>query len=387
MNSALNDIPLSLYIHVPWCEKKCPYCDFNSHQAKSNINEPAYIDALLDDLDQDIAHFGESITERPIQTVFIGGGTPSLFSGASYQRLFREIRRRLPFSDRAEITLEANPGSSETEKFSAFRDAGINRLSIGIQSFNQTHLNKLGRIHSRDEAVAAAACAITSGFENFNLDLMFGLPEQSLEQALADLKQAIALGPTHLSCYQLTIEPNTLFHHSPPTTPEDEDLWDMQEALQTLLRKHHYHQYEISAYSQENRQCAHNLNYWNFGDYIGIGAGAHGKITTNEDVVRSWKVKHPNSYLNKTVKLGGRDTVRDKMLTFEYMLNALRLNHGFDLSEFENRTRQTVESTQKLLDKHVTLGLIELTERSVTPTAFGHNMLNSMLEDYLNVAQ
>lgn len=383
MTNAIKNIPLSLYIHVPWCERKCPYCDFNSHQVKSEINEPAYIDALLDDLDQDIAHFGKAITDRPIQTVFIGGGTPSLFSGESYQRLFKEIRQRLPFSENAEITLEANPGSSEAAKFNAFREAGINRLSIGVQSFNQTHLSKLGRVHNSSEAIAAAGYAREAGFDNVNLDLMFGLPEQNIAQALADLEQAIALKPTHLSCYQLTIEPNTLFHHNPPITPEDDELWDMQEALQATLSQQQYLQYEVSAYAQKDRQCAHNLNYWNFGDYIGIGAGAHAKITTDKGVFRSWKIKHPTSYLSKTSKLGSRDDVKGKMLSFEYMLNALRLNHGFDLNEFEYRTQQTVESIQRLLTKHQELGLIELTDCLVVPTAFGHNMLNSMLEDYL----
>lgn len=381
------NIPLSLYIHVPWCERKCPYCDFNSHQAKATIDEAAYIDALLLDLDQDTEKFGSGITERDIQTVFIGGGTPSLFSSDSYHRLFTELRLRLNFAPDAEITLEANPGSSEAEKFTGFRQAGINRLSIGVQSFNQTHLSKLGRVHSSQEAVAAATYAKNAGFDNFNLDLMFGLPDQSSEQAIADLRQAIELNPSHLSCYQLTIEPNTLFHHQPPVTPQDEALWDMQEALQDLLQEHSYQQYEVSAYAQQHRHCRHNLNYWHFGDYVGIGAGAHGKVTTHEGLNRTWKVKHPTSYLNKETKLGGENKVESAMRTFEYMLNALRLNHGFSLTEFEARTEQTKESISELLNKHQELGLLEVSAGHVRPTLFGHNMLNNMLEDYLAVAE
>jgi len=387
MKHALSTIPLSLYIHVPWCERKCPYCDFNSHQVKSNINESAYIDALLADIDQDIDQFGKALHGRLIQTVFIGGGTPSLFSAASYQRLFSELRTRLQFTEHPEITLEANPGSSEAEKFNGFREAGINRLSIGVQSFNQSHLSQLGRVHNRDEAIAAATYAREAGFHNFNLDLMFGLPDQRQDQALEDLKQAIALEPKHLSCYQLTIEPNTLFHHNPPITPKEEALWDMQEALQTQLTNHGYQQYEVSAYAQAEHQCQHNLNYWHFGDYLGIGAGAHGKITTEYGVFRTWKVKHPNTYLTKESKLGGKDPVQGYLLSFEYMLNALRLNHGFELSEFEHRTQQNTESIQYLLDKHAGLNLITLHQNRITPTAFGHNMLNSMLEDYLALAE
>ena len=372
---------------MPWCERKCPYCDFNSHQVRSDINETAYIDALLKDIDDDIHTFADHITGRPIQSVFIGGGTPSLFSSHSYQRLFAELRQRIDFTKNAEITLEANPGSSEAEKFAGFREAGINRLSIGVQSFNQTHLSKLGRVHNANEAINAAGFAKDAGFDNFNLDLMFGLPDQSTEQALADLEQAIALAPTHLSCYQLTIEPNTLFHHNPPVTPEDDALWDIQEALQATLRQHNYQQYEVSAYGQPNRECQHNLNYWNFGDYLGIGAGAHGKITTHDGVSRTWKIKHPASYLSKESKTGGADPVKGRMLTFEYMLNALRLNNGFDLRDFKQRTQQPINSIQNLLDKHQNLGLIDATQHFITPTTFGHNMLNSMLEDYLAFAE
>ena len=342
---------------------------------------------MLVDMDDDLKTFSTALTEREIQTVFIGGGTPSLFSSDNYRKLFTGLRERLRFSDDAEITLEANPGSSEADKFAGFREAGINRLSIGVQSFNQKHLSKLGRVHNAKEAIAAAAHARQAGFTNFNLDLMFGLPEQDIDQAIADLKQAINLEPSHLSCYQLTIEPNTLFHHNPPVTPDDEALWDMQEALQEQLSAAGYKQYEVSAYAKQSRQCKHNLNYWNFGDYIGIGAGAHGKITCESGIHRTWKVKHPNSYLKQPRKMGGTNEIVGNNISFEYMLNALRLNKGFDLHDFENRTGQSRDSIDDLLSKHQDLNLISLNNSMVVPTQFGHNMLNSMLEDYLEKAQ
>lgn len=381
----MNQIPLSLYIHVPWCEKKCPYCDFNSHLAKAKVDEVAYVAELLRDLDSDVERFSESIGERTIKSVFIGGGTPSLFSSASYQLLFDGLRERLNFADDAEVTLEANPGSSEAEKFAGFRAAGINRLSIGVQSFNQAHLGALGRVHNSDEALKAATYAKQAGFDNFNLDLMFGLPEQSLAQSLADVRQAIDLSPTHLSCYQLTIEPNTLFHHSPPVTPGDELLWDMQEQLQAELANNGYSQYEVSAYSQDSKRCQHNLNYWQFGDYLGIGAGAHGKLTQNNgEVVRTWKVKHPASYIDRDAKMGGVDTIKRQQVPFEFMMNALRVNGGFTIDTFERRTGIMLESIEPLLQKHESLGLVGRSGDAIQPTPFGHNMLNSVLEDYLS---
>lgn len=377
-------IPLSLYIHVPWCERKCPYCDFNSHQKRKDIDEERYISTLLADLDTDIDSFGESITGREIRTVFIGGGTPSLFSAQSYQQLFQGLRERLSFSTHAEITLEANPGSSEAEKFSGFREAGINRLSIGVQSFNQAHLAALGRVHNPEEAINAARFARSAGFDNFNLDLMFGLPEQTLEHALNDLAQAIELNPTHLSCYQLTIEPNTLFHHKPPITPDDDTLWEFQSALQSALKLADFQQYEVSAYAKNKKHCQHNLNYWQFGDYLGIGAGAHAKLTANEKVIRTWKVKHPDSYIEKTNKVGGRNEIERHQIPFEFMMNALRLNQGFTVQQFEQRCGMSTDTIDGLLDKHQSLGLIGINDERITPTEFGHNMLNSMLEDYLN---
>jgi len=385
-NPRMKSIPLSLYIHVPWCEKKCPYCDFNSHMARAEIDEAAYVAELLADLDNDIAHFGSVITERDIQTVFIGGGTPSLFKAQSYQQLFDGLRQRLNFASDAEITLEANPGSSESEKFAGFREAGINRLSIGLQSFNQTHLNSLGRVHNSQEAINAASYAREAGFSNFNLDLMFGLPSQDLEQSLADVNQALALSPSHLSCYQLTIEPNTLFHAKPPITPDDESLWDMQEQLQSELAKHHYHQYEVSAYAQADKRCQHNLNYWQFGDYLGIGAGAHGKITLdNGEIYRHWKIKHPNTFIDRNTKTGGLDKVEQQQIPFEFMMNALRLNSGFAIETFRTRTGLELSSIESLLNEHQRKGLVDVTEQKVVPTELGHNMVNSMLEDYLTL--
>ena len=381
----MNNIPLSLYIHIPWCEKKCPYCDFNSHLARAKVDEDAYISELIVDLDADIAEFGGVITDREIKTIFIGGGTPSLFSAQSYQSLFDQLRERLSFSSDIEVTLEANPGSSEADKFKGFRAAGINRLSIGIQSFEQAHLSALGRVHNSNEALNAARFAQDAGFENFNLDIMFGLPEQTLEQSLSDIQQAIELKPTHLSCYQLTIEPNTLFHHSPPITPDDELLWDMQEQLQDELKQNNFAQYEVSAYAKADRQCQHNLNYWQFGDYIGIGAGAHGKLThKNGDISRNWKIKHPANYIKREEKRGDQSLISKKQIPFEFMMNALRLNHGFELNTFTTRSGLKIETIKELMNKHESQGLIDISDKRITPTALGHNMVNSMLEDYLN---
>ena len=355
--------------------------------ARAEVDEQSYVNQLLNDLDRDILQHGDAIIGREIQTIFVGGGTPSLFSAESYQSLFFGLRQRLEFSDTIEITLEANPGSSERDKFTGFRQAGINRLSIGVQSFDQSHLQSLGRIHNRDHALKAASYARDAGFDNFNLDLMFGLPKQSLEQSLADVQQAIALAPTHLSCYQLTIEPNTLFHHQPPITPGDEVLWDMQEQLQAELAAHGFRQYEVSAYSLGHHRCQHNLNYWQFGDYLGIGAGAHQKLTlSNGQVIRSWKIKHPDSYIQKENKIGGQETVATKLLPFEFMMNALRLNHGFLLSQFEQRTGSSIKDIEKLVQKHQDQGLIEVSDKQIRSTQFGHNMVNSMLDDYLEAS-
>jgi len=289
--------PLALYLHVPWCVRKCPYCDFNSHEAAAGLPEAEYVTALLADLDHDLATLPDLVQGRAVSSVFIGGGTPSLFSAAAYERLFDGLRARLPFAADVEITLEANPGTVEQEKFRGYRALGINRLSIGVQSFAPDKLVALGRIHGRDEALHAAQAARAAGFDNFNLDLMHGLPGQTLEEALADIDQAIALGPTHLSWYQLTIEPNTVFYRDPPVLPEDDTLWAIQEAGQARLAAAGLQQYEVSAYAQAGRECRHNRNYWEFGDYLALGAGAHGKLTREGGVWRYQKTRLPRDYL------------------------------------------------------------------------------------------
>lgn len=350
---------LSLYVHLPWCVKKCPYCDFNSHGLKDALPEAAYVDALLRDLDQDLPR----VTSRRVETVFFGGGTPSLFSAEAIARVLEGARARLPFAADAEVTLEANPGTVEHGRFAEYRGAGVTRLSIGVQSFDARALKVLGRIHSSGEAERAAEEAHAAGLANFNLDLMYALPEQTREESLADVRRAMALNPAHLSHYQLTLEPNTLFHAHPPALPDEETAWAMQEDCQAALAAGGYGQYEISAYAQTGRQCRHNLNYWRFGDYLGIGAGAHGKLTdTSGAVTRLWKVKHPESYL-KTAgdpkSLGGVNTVNPADLGFEYMLNRLRLMADFDPAEFEAATGLDAGLLGPGLERARSLGLME----------------------------
>ncbi len=333
--------PLSLYIHFPWCIKKCPYCDFNSHAVKNTLPEDAYIQALLKDLDSELPH----VWGRTVQSIFMGGGTPSLISPTAMEQLLSGIRARLPLKPGAEITLEANPGSAEQQRFTGYRQAGINRLSIGIQSFNDQQLKNLGRVHNAAEGNRAAQAARDAGFDNFNLDLMFGLPEQTESQALEDLQQAISLQPAHLSWYQLTLEPNTLFHASPPILPDEDTKSAMQQAGQSQLAAHGYTQYEVSAYAQAGRSCYHNLNYWGFGDYIGIGAGAHGKITdggTGHHPADAGK----NATRRRTLTLpaqrpvsNGQRTLTPDEAVFEFALNSLRLKQGFSLVEFESQQR------------------------------------------------
>jgi oxygen-independent coproporphyrinogen-3 oxidase len=356
--------------------------------AKTQVNEPAYVAALLADLDRDLADYRATLKNRTLSSIFFGGGTPSLFSADSIDAILKGVAERISFSPSIEITLEANPGSAEANKFIGFRQAGVNRLSIGVQSFNPTHLKALGRVHNSAEAIAAAGYAKDAGFDNFNLDLMFGLPEQSIEQSTSDLAKAISLNPTHLSCYQLTIEPNTLFHHSPPITPDDETLWQMQTSLQAVLGEAGYQQYEVSAYAQQGHQCLHNLNYWQFGDYLGIGAGAHGKITLEDDqLMRNWKVKHPTSYLKRADQnlafAGASELVKQKDLAFEFMMNALRLSNGFSLELFEQRTMLDRRTIAAYLEKHQSQGLINIQDQQVIFTTRGKVMVNSMLQDYL----
>lgn len=381
-------LPLGLYIHIPWCEKKCPYCDFNSHQAREPVDEARYVAALLADLDYDLELYAQALGDRAVNSIFIGGGTPSLFSGKAIDTLLKGVRQRIPISQDAEVTLEANPGSAEARKFEQFRKAGVNRLSIGVQSFNNAHLKKLGRVHDSNEAIFAAQHARNAGFEKFNIDLMFGLPNQSLAECLEDLDAAIKLSPPHLSCYQLTIEPNTLFHHRPPPQPSDEKLWQMQTALQTRLAQETYQQYEVSAYAKPEQQCLHNLNYWQFGDYLGIGAGAHGKVSSlSGQVERYWKVKHPNGYVAKLEQevdvAGARKPVNQQELAFEFMLNALRLTDGFSIDLFEQTTCLKFEDISDIVDQHRCKGLLEIDQQHIGPTERGRTMIDSMLQDYL----
>jgi putative oxygen-independent coproporphyrinogen III oxidase len=372
--------PVTLYIHVPWCMRKCPYCDFNSHELKQDLPETAYVDALLSDLEQDMPRVGQ----RPVESVFIGGGTPSLFSAEAIDRLLSGLRSRVALPDSAEITLEANPGTVEQGKFNEFRATGINRLSIGVQSFQDDYLNRLGRIHTGREAIRAAEAAHDAGFDNFNLDLMFGLPSQTTQDALKDLRNAIDLQPTHISWYQLTLEPNTLFYRHPPTLPEDDALWLMQEQGQDLLAQRGYIQYEVSAYAHEGARCAHNLNYWQFGDYIGIGAGAHGKITDvgTQSIGRLWKCKHPREYLNSAGQLeniGGQTQLDEGDAALEFMMNALRLTDGVAESLFEARTGLGLDQVLDPLRSAQDRELLDWENGTIRPTPRGQRFLNDLL--------
>ncbi|PID45302.1 MAG: YggW family oxidoreductase [Proteobacteria bacterium] len=376
-------IPLSLYIHIPWCIRKCPYCDFNSHQVSGELPEVQYIDALLADLHQEVA----DTDKRQISSIFIGGGTPSLFSAASIQRLLDGVDAISPLPSHTEITLEANPGTFEQQRFTDYRKAGINRLSIGIQSYNPQHLKKLGRIHNAEEARHAADIAREAGFDNFNLDLMFGLPEQTITEALQDLEQAIHFNPTHLSWYQLTLEPNTLFHHQKPTLPEHEILWEMQQAGQALLAQHHFQQYEVSAYSLTGKQCLHNRNYWEFGDYLGIGAGAHGKVTSQDGSIHRYhKYRQPKQYMEKA-RIGefrtGDSILTPEKLPFEFMLNALRLKHGVDSHLYEQRTGQALNTITPTLLEAQKSGLLDSQDNKIVCTERGWHFLDNTLSLFL----
>lgn len=373
--------PLALYIHIPWCVRKCPYCDFNSHTASPVLPEEEYVDALLADLDQDL----HAVYGRELSSIFFGGGTPSLFSAQALGRLLKGVEARIPFAGDIEITLEANPGTFEQEKFIAYRQLGINRLSIGIQSFQEDKLKALGRIHTGGEAVRAADMARQAGFDNFNLDLMHGLPDQSLEDALGDLRQAIALQPTHLSWYQLTLEPNTVFWNQPPTLPEDDTLWDIQEAGQALLAEHGYAQYEVSAYAQPGRAARHNLNYWSFGDFIGIGAGAHGKLSHPDGrIVRTWKTRLPKDYLNPAKAFqAGEKALANEELPFEFLMNALRLTEGVDAVLFAQRTGLSLDSLHEARAEAEQSGLLQVEPSRLAATARGQLFLNDLLQYFL----
>lgn len=376
--------PLGLYVHVPWCVRKCPYCDFNSHELKGDIPAVDYVDALLADLEQDLP----AVWGRPVLSVFIGGGTPSLLPPEALDRLLSGLRARLKLLPDAEITLEANPGTVEAGRFSEYRATGINRLSIGVQSFDDDLLQHLGRIHGRREAIRAAETAHAAGFDNFNLDLMFGLPAQSPAQGREDVATAIALEPTHVSYYQLTLEPNTAFGYRPPSLPEEDVIIQMQQAGQAQLAAVGYAQYEVSAYARAGRQCSHNLNYWQYGDYLGIGAGAHGKVTdmVAGRIERYAKVRHPRDYLvaaTTAERVSSRSVVARDEAGFEFMMNALRLREGFATELFTQRTGLALTAVTRPLQEAERRGLIAWTPQRVCPTQRGYDFLNDLLELFL----
>ena len=395
--------PLSLYIHIPWCLKKCPYCDFNSHEVKptpvsggviplvpasqlsATAPEQEYIDCLIADLEAALPN----VWGRRVHTIFFGGGTPSLFSAAGIDRILSAVRARLPLEADAEITLEANPGTFEAEKFRGFRDAGINRLSIGVQSFNAAHLKTLGRVHDDDEAKRAIAIA-QDNFDNINLDLMFALPQQTLAECEQDVATALSFGTNHLSIYHLTLEPNTLFHRFPPKLPDDDLAADMEEMIEARMIAAGLAHYETSAYAKPGRECRHNLNYWRFGDYLGIGAGAHGKISYPDRITRETRYKQPRTYMEHAAQ--GAAIQENKIVTraelpFEFMMNALRLSEGFELARFTERTGLPVTVITRVLDAAEDKGLIIRDHVRVAPTERGQRFLNDLLEMFLPKAE
>ncbi|MBQ4793484.1 radical SAM family heme chaperone HemW [Pectobacterium versatile] len=371
--------PLSLYIHIPWCVQKCPYCDFNSHALKGDVPHQEYVDHLLADLDADLP----LASGRELHSIFIGGGTPSLLSAEAMQALLDGVRARIPLTPDAEITMEANPGTVEADRFSGYQRAGINRISIGVQSFDPQKLTRLGRIHGPDEARRAAHLATGLELRSFNLDLMHGLPDQSLEEALDDLRQAIALNPPHLSWYQLTIEPNTLFSSRPPTLPDDDALWDIYEQGHALLSAAGYQQYETSAYAKPGYQCQHNLNYWRFGDYLGIGCGAHGKLTFSDGrILRTVKVRHPRGYMQGTYLDKQYDVANDDR-PFEFFMNRFRLLEAAPREDFTAYTGLEEHSIRPQLDLALAQGYLTETATHWQITEHGKLFLNSLLELFL----
>jgi len=376
----MQTIPLGLYIHLPWCERKCPYCDFNSHEART-IPEMDYVDALLRDLDADRGLAGG----RPVSTLFIGGGTPSLFSTRAIARLLAGIGSLMELSPSLEASMEANPGSAEAEKFAGFREAGINRLSLGVQSFDDAQLQALGRVHNSDQASAAVGYAREAGFGNINIDLMHGLPGQTVASAEADLRAALAFGPAHLSWYQLTIEPNTVFHKRPPLLPVEDALAEIQEAGELALGSAGYRQYEVSAYSREGFRCRHNLNYWSFGDYLGIGAGAHGKVSFRDGRIERYaKKRQPADYM---AAAGDTFTARRHELSAtdrcgEFMLNALRLNEGFSMSQFSARTGLDPAAVNGTVQRLAQRGLLESAGDQIRASNLGRRFLDSVIAEF-----
>jgi putative oxygen-independent coproporphyrinogen III oxidase len=383
-------VPLALYVHMPWCVRKCPYCDFNSHQLKAPVPPGSYIDVLITDVDTELPH----LAGRRIDSIFFGGGTPSLFAPDDFARLLQALRQRLTFAGDAEITLEANPGTIERGRFAGYRDAGINRVSLGAQSFSPRALERLGRIHTAADTHRAVEELRAAGIKNFNLDLMYALPEQTHSEAMVDVRTACALGPSHLSYYQLTLEPGTVFYTSPPPLPDQDAAWAIQAEGQQILAACGYQQYEVSAYAKPGARCRHNLNYWQFGDYVGVGAGAHGKLTSSvpDGIVRTVKPKQPREYQDGLgapagakvpAAIGERKHIAAADLPFEFMLNALRLNEGFATRDFESRTGLPVSSVEPALRQAGNRGLIEASARGWRPTELGLRFLNDLQAGFL----
>lgn len=376
-----NSPPLSLYIHIPWCVKKCPYCDFNSHESRAEIPEAAYVDALIADLEQAVP----KIWGRKIRSIFFGGGTPSLFSGESIDRILSHVRMLTQLEYGAEITLEANPGTVDAAHFAAYKQAGVNRVSLGIQSFNDAHLHALGRIHDQAQAQQAITLALNT-FDQVNLDVMYGLPNQTLAEALHDAQTAVDFKTAHLSFYHLTLEPNTAFYHTPPNLPDDDLSATMQEQIEILLKANGYQHYETSAFAQAGKQCRHNLNYWQFGDYLGIGAGAHSKLSYHDKITRESRYKHPKQYLEKV--LSGDHIEQERIITkdelgFEFMMNALRLNDGVAASLFSQHTGLSFTSLSSKLHTAQSKGLLEPSLARIKPTLRGQRYLNDLLQLFL----
>lgn len=373
--------PLSLYIHFPWCVKKCPYCDFNSHALPREFDQRQYIQALIDDLDYQLTRFKPS---KPLHSIFLGGGTPSLFEPGSLTHLLQHIAAQLEYTNDIEITLESNPGAVEHHNLESYRETGINRLSIGVQSFDASKLKTLGRIHTPDDIYDCFNTARAGGFENINIDLMFGLPDQNEDQALLDLESALQLEPEHLSLYQLTLEPNTVFYRYPPKLPGQDNIVSMQHALQAKLETHGFQQYEVSAYAKPDRECRHNLNYWLFGDYIGIGAGAHGKLTVDQRVFRSARKKHPATYIasaGTNQAIAESKQIPETEIAFEYLMNSLRLKRGFGLHAAERRTGIKGSRIRSLLDKHILSGLLVEFDDNLRCSEKGYLFLDNILVD------
>jgi putative oxygen-independent coproporphyrinogen III oxidase len=373
--------PLSIYVHLPWCVRKCPYCDFNSHVAPPELPQAKYVDWLLQDLDCDLQQHYFQNDGREVVSIFFGGGTPSLFAPDEIARLLQGFKARIAHAGDVEVTMEANPGTIEHGRFAGYRDAGVTRISLGVQSFNDAHLQRLGRIHQSDHVFKAVDELRAAGFDNFNLDLMYALPEQTLEQALSDIEQAIALQPAHISHYQLTLEPGTVFYHQPPPLPDDDTAWSMQHECQSRLAAHGYEHYEVSAYARAGRQCRHNLNYWSFGDYMGLGAGAHGKLTGPTQIVRTVRRKQPREYLATiapTARLSDTAAVATAQLPFEFMLNALRLRAGFGADEFTSRTGLPIAAIEDPLREATARGLLSHGSDRWQPTELGQRFLNDL---------